>query len=202
MSNNNLLINFAVILSGYLIGSISPAYIACRVRKGVDIRTIGDKNPGAANIKNVLGSNASFVIALLDLCKGIIPMLIAQNLKVPLFVLIITGIVTVLGHDFSVFLNFKGGKGTLTSLGVLVSLLPLETLIAFSVWFFIHFGVRKRFIGSLVTFCLIPFFTWIISVKMLGQPTSIILFPLAITGLFLFRMPENIINYFSSKRLK
>lgn len=185
-----------LIAGGYFLGSISPSYIYCKLFKGVDVRTIGDKNPGAANIALVFGSTPAFVIAFIDFCKGIIPVLIGKNLGFPLLWLIIAGLATVIGHDWSIFLNFKGGKGTLTSLGTLMILVPFETLIAFSLWLFVHYGLKTRFIGSIITFLLIPFLTLFISCGLIGEPKYLILFPIGILILFLVRMLQNIKNFF------
>ena len=198
---NIYLLSFLIVVSGYFIGSISPSYIACKMLKGVDIRTVGDCNPGAANVRSILGKDISFIVALLDLVKGIVPVLIALNLKLPLFIVILSGIIVVLGHDFSMFLGFKGGKGTLTSLGVLLPLLPFEVILAFMVWLFIHYILKIRFIGSLVVFCLVPVLAWFISVNIIGHPLYIILFPIFILVLFLTRMPENIKNFFEKRKM-
>jgi glycerol-3-phosphate acyltransferase PlsY len=145
----------------------------------------------------MVGFVPSFVISLLDFCKGIIPVLIAKNLGISLPYLIIIGLVTIAGHDWSIFLGFKGGKGTLTSLGASVVLLPFETLLAFSLWLFIvHYILKIRFVGSLIAFLLIPFFTWLISCRLVGEPKYLLLFPLGVLFLFLIRMPENIKNFF------
>ena len=199
MGTGYIFIKVGVIAGSYLVGSISPSYIACKWMKGVDIRTIGDNNPGAANVATIIGSTPAFIIAFLDFCKGIIPILIARNIGVSLPCLIITGLATVIGHDWSIFLNFKGGKGTLTSLGALVVLLPFETLLAFLIWLFIHYILKIRFIGSLITFLLIPFFVWLLSCRLVGEPAYLPLFPIGILVLFLLRMPENIKNFFKKE---
>ena len=188
-----------IIIGSYFFGSISPSYLVCKWFKGVDIRTIGDKNPGAANISKIMGSAPAFIIAFIDFCKGIIPVFIAKSLNISLPYLMLTGLATVAGHDWSIFLNFRGGKGTLTSLGTLIFLLPFETLIAFSVWLFIHYIIKIRFIGSFITFLLIPFLTGLISCRLEGKPGYLLFFPLGILFLFLVRMSENIKNFFSKK---
>ncbi|PIZ15036.1 hypothetical protein COY51_06370 [Candidatus Desantisbacteria bacterium CG_4_10_14_0_8_um_filter_39_17] len=199
MGTGSIFITFGMIAGGYFLGSISPSYIYCKWTKGVDIRTIGDKNPGAGNIATVIGSKSAFIIAFIDFCKGIVPVLIAKNLGISLPCLIVIGLITVTGHDWSIFLNFRGGKGTLTSLGASVFLLPFETLFAFSVWLFIHYIMKVRFIGSVITFSLILFLTWLVSYRFFGEPKYLLLFPLGILVLFLMRMPENIKNFFQKR---
>jgi len=185
-----------LVAGGYILGSVFPSYIFYRKKRGGDIREAGDGNPGAANVAASFGSAPGFIIAFLDYCKGIIPVFAARMLGVGDFYLILTGIATVAGHDYSIFLKFKGGKGTMTSLGVLSFFLPFETVLAFSAWLLLHFGLKTRFIGAVITFLLVPFFTWLISCRLVGEPLYYILLPLGILALFLTRMTENIGSFF------
>ena len=195
--------NFVIILcivGAYLIGSVSPAYIYYKKLTGKDIRKAGDKNPGSANIRQLAGASPAFVIALIDFCKGILPLLVAKKLGVSDFYLIFVAVAAVAGHDWPLFLGFRGGKGTLTSLGVMVFYLPFETILAFIVWLFIHYIIKTRFIGSLITFVLIPILTWFISVRWLGNPVYYLLLPLIILVFFSANMSENISNFFKTKK--
>lgn len=183
-------------MGGYLLGSISPSYIFYKKATGKDIREAGDGNPGAANIFNMMGSTPAFIVAFIDYCKGIVPLFVARILGTGDFYLIPIGMATVIGHDYSIFLKFRGGKGTLTSLGVLSFYVPIETILAFSVWLFIHYILKIRFIGSLITFILVVVFTWAISCRLLGGPFYYLLLPSGIGALFLLNMYGNIRNFF------
>lgn len=113
----------AVIVS-YLIGSIPTAYIFGRALKGIDIRQHGSGNVGATNAFRILGKGPGTAVLLLDVLKGaIVTSLVADlfGLTDPLM-RVLLGIVVVCGHNWTVFLNFKGGKGIATSLGVLIGL--------------------------------------------------------------------------------
>jgi glycerol-3-phosphate acyltransferase PlsY len=119
---------FAIAIS-YLIGSIPTAYIFGRVLKGIDIRNFGSGNVGATNAFRLLGKAPGITVLILDIIKGFVAVLFLGNfisLKVPtdynsLF-RIILGISCILGHNWTIFLGFKGGKGVATTLGVLLGL--------------------------------------------------------------------------------
>lgn len=126
----------------YLFGSIPFAIIIARLR-GVNIMEVGTKNPGAANVLREVGKVWGLLVFLLDALKAVIPMFIADRLlNLPaynlhhLFWVGLVGVAAVAGHCWSVFLNFKGGRGVATTGGVLVYLFP---------WFFL-IGVVAYFI--------------------------------------------------------
>ncbi|MCK9595214.1 MAG: glycerol-3-phosphate 1-O-acyltransferase PlsY [Candidatus Omnitrophica bacterium] len=112
----------------YLIGSIPTAYIFGRLLKGIDIRKFGSGNVGATNALRILGKRAGIVVLSLDVLKGLLPVVLLGNFILqrtlfnPQVILIILGIACITGHNWPIFLNFKGGKGIATSLGVLLGL--------------------------------------------------------------------------------
>ena len=120
----NLLFLAISALAAYLIGSIPVAYIFGRVLKGLDIREHGSGNMGATNAFRVLGKGPGTIVLILDIVKGVIPVTLLANafgLADPLS-LVIIAVAVVAGHNWTVFLGFKGGKGMATSLGVLIGL--------------------------------------------------------------------------------
>ena len=120
---NLLFLAISAVLA-YLIGSIPVAYIFGRVLKGIDIREHGSGNMGATNAFRVLGKGPGVIVLILDIVKGIIPVTLLANafgLADPLS-LVIIAVAVVAGHNWPVFLGFKGGKGMATSLGVLIGL--------------------------------------------------------------------------------
>lgn len=123
-----LLITFAIIIS-YIIGSIPTAYIFVRVIKGLDIRKVGSGNVGATNALRILGKRWGVTVLFLDVLKGLIPVLLLGtflsnrvNFIQEHNLFIIIGLSAICGHNWTVFLNFKGGKGVATTLGVLIAL--------------------------------------------------------------------------------
>jgi glycerol-3-phosphate acyltransferase PlsY len=120
---NLLFLAISAVLA-YLIGSIPTAYIFGRVLKNLDIREHGSGNMGATNAFRVLGRGPGTVVLILDILKGVIPVTLladAFGLQDALS-LVIIAVATVSGHNWTVFLGFKGGKGMATSLGVLIGL--------------------------------------------------------------------------------
>ncbi len=112
------------IICSYLIGAIPTGYLAGRILKGIDIRQHGSKNMGATNVMRTLGKGPGIAVLLIDILKGILPLVVFANvfgLDQPL-VLVAIGVMSVIGHNWTVFLGFKGGKGVATSLGVLIGL--------------------------------------------------------------------------------
>jgi len=108
------------ILIGYLIGSISPAFILGKVLKGVDIREHGDKNAGTTNTKNVLGWGPAVLCAIFDLSKGLAAMWIASLLSADLIIIYSSGLAAIAGHVLPFYLKFRGGQGVATAVGILL----------------------------------------------------------------------------------
>jgi len=117
----NLAIN---ILLAYLIGSIPVAYILGRLLKNIDIREHGSGNMGATNAFRVLGKGPGTAVLILDIIKGIIPVTFLANVfgLGDALSLVLIAVAAVAGHNWTIFLGFKGGKGMATSLGVLIGL--------------------------------------------------------------------------------
>jgi len=112
----------AVVLS-YLVGSIPTAYIFGKVMKGIDIREHGSGNVGATNVFRVLGKRPGTAVLIIDIIKGVIPVVFVAGFLAPYAVgRIAAAVAAVCGHNWTCFLNFKGGKGVATTLGVLIGL--------------------------------------------------------------------------------
>ncbi len=124
-----------LIAAAYLMGSIPFGLLAGKL-KGVDIRDHGSGNIGATNVFRICGKGWGITVLLLDLLKGLGPVLLAKELYPENAELahIFAGVAAIVGHNFPVWLKFKGGKGIATSAGVLVALLPWALLVAFIVW--------------------------------------------------------------------
>ena len=120
---NLLFLAISVVLA-YLIGSIPVAYIFGRMLKGLDIREHGSGNMGATNAFRVLGKGPGTIVLILDIIKGIIPVTLLANAfgLGDALSLVIISVAAVAGHNWTIFLGFKGGKGMATSLGVLIGM--------------------------------------------------------------------------------
>jgi glycerol-3-phosphate acyltransferase PlsY len=120
----------AVVAIAYLLGSIPSAYIVGRLMKGLDIREVGDGRMGAAFTYRRVGLVGGIIVGLMDLSKGAAAVLLAQELVGSPPVLLLAALAAVAGHNWSIFLRFKGGKGALTIYGALASLMFWQLLLA------------------------------------------------------------------------
>jgi glycerol-3-phosphate acyltransferase PlsY len=128
---------------GYLFGSIPNAVIVSKLKK-VDIKKVGNGNPGAGNVFREVGVVWGILTFILDAAKAVIPMLVADRLfNLSLFWTGITGLSAVVGHCYSMFLGFKGGKGVASSGGVLIYLFPKFSIIAIIAFFLIQKSPRN-----------------------------------------------------------
>jgi len=112
------------IVSAYLIGSFPTAYIIARLRKGIDIREIGTRNLGAMNVFYKVGFGWGLLVLAVDIGKGAAAVALARFLGVPMAVEFLAGAAVVLGHAFTIFLKFRGGRGGATCIGILIFLMP------------------------------------------------------------------------------
>jgi len=157
------MVNISIaIISGYLLGSIPAAYIAGRLRKGIDIRTVGSGNMGALNVYYEVGLIEAVLVLLTDVGKGIGAILLARWLGVSLVFQLLAGLAAVIGHAFPPYLKFRGGKGGATSLAILLFLMPK------AIPFFIAIALIALFVTRNFTFCYgvafvaFPFVAWLI----------------------------------------
>lgn len=118
-----------VILVSYFLGAIPFSYLIGRWQAGINIREYGEGNIGARNVYHVVGPAWGILACLLDTGKGLAAYLIADQLVVSRSTVLICGFVVPLGHNFSPFLRFRGGKGVATTTGFLLGFLPLSTLV-------------------------------------------------------------------------
>jgi len=120
----NTLITVLAIIFAYLIGSFPSAYVAGRLFKGIDIRQAGSRNMGAMNAFYTLGFWQGMLVLAVDVGKGAAAVALVRWLGEPLIVQLLAGAAVVIGHGFPAFLNFRGGRGGATCIGVLVFLMP------------------------------------------------------------------------------
>jgi glycerol-3-phosphate acyltransferase PlsY len=152
MSNMTSLNIALVSIVGYLLGAISFAVIVAR-SQGVDILSYGSGNPGATNVTRALGSKFGNLVFACDALKGFIAAgwpLFVYGGDLGLRLGIIGLIAAIIGHSFSVFLKFRGGKGVATTMGGLVALMPLVLLIGVAAWAAIFFTTRMVAIASIL----------------------------------------------------
>ena len=137
----------------YLIGSIPSGLIIGKTFFNTDVRQYGSKNIGATNTYRVIGLKAALPVFLCDALKGAAGVILSSY--GPMY-MILGGILAMMGHNWSIFLGFKGGRGVATGLGVLIALSPLVALIAFLVWGVIVYFTKLVSLGSIIAAALVP----------------------------------------------
>ena len=148
-------------LGSYLLGNINPAIIITKIKKGVDIRSLNSQNPGATNVTITLGFKYGIFIAILDILKGVIPVLVAR-----LFypdndaIWFLAGLMVLIGHIFPALYQFKGGKGTATLIGVLFTAAPLYAAILFTVSVVLLMTTQFIAIPSIVSALVTPVYLY------------------------------------------
>lgn len=153
----------------YLLGSLPIGlYIGKLVRK-IDVREFGSGNIGASNVARVLGLPWATVVFLLDVAKGLLPTVVARSHAGPgvSWWPVLTGLAAIIGHNFSVFLKFKGGKGVATSLGVAFGLSWQAGLIGFGTWSAVLLVTRYISVASIIGTAVCSFFIWWFNQKQL-----------------------------------
>ena len=114
--------NLLVLFLGYLFGSLPSGYLAGRIAKGVDIRSLGSGSTGATNVLRHIGKRAAITVFLLDVCKGVLSILLAKYFLLNDAWQVSVGLATLIGHIWPVWLNWKGGKAVATGLGIFLGL--------------------------------------------------------------------------------
>jgi len=181
---------FFVILT-YLITSIPFGLVLAKVFSKQDIRQFGSKNIGATNVARVLGKKLGFITLILDSSKGAIMIILARyffadNQYLNQF-LVLVGLVAIIGHTFPIYLNFKGGKGVATGMGVLLAIHPLVGLMFLISWIIIFVFTKTSALASLSSITITVGFTFYSSV-----PAEEILLVIFLAFVMFIRHKENI----------
>jgi len=124
----------ALIIASFFLGAVPFGVLVNRALGGPDLRTIGSGNIGATNVTRALGRKAGFITALLDITKGLIPVLVGKNLGLDTLSLSLVAAAALLGHCYSPYLGFRGGKGVAVGFGVCLALAPIPAMAALFVW--------------------------------------------------------------------
>ena len=173
-----MLLGILGIVIGYLLGAIPSAYIMASLRKGVDVRKFGVGNIRAMNVFRHIGIWEGIVVGVADVAKGAVAILIAQALGVSEFWWLGSGFTALLGHNFPVFLGFKGGKGSATAIGIFLLLVPKEMGLALGIMALTILVTRNLVFALGIGFALVPLFIWLFS-----ESAVLIFYSLAIIGL-------------------
>jgi len=190
------MITILLMVIAYILGSVPNALWIGKVFKGIDIREHGSRNTGSTNAARVLGTKLGILTLILDVSKGLVPTLIAILLRVDLFQnltkilnfdYVLVGICAILGHVFSMFMNFKGGKAVATTLGVFLILVPKAILFAAIVFFVVFAISRYVSLSSILAAISLPIFIYF-----LYQQTIYVILGILIAILIVVKHRSNI----------
>ncbi len=186
-----------VVIISYFIGAIPAGYIVGKVFYKTDITKKGSGNIGFANIAQYLGLKAAFTVFLLDFAEGFFAVLLTKLLFNDHLTSAISAFVVVLGHDFSVFMKFKGGKGASTTYWALAALAPLPTLLGALTFFAVLWTKKYISLSNLVSIAMIPMYMILFNAPIYYTISSMFL---AILLIYTHRV--NIANLFSGQEIK
>jgi acyl phosphate:glycerol-3-phosphate acyltransferase len=186
-----------VVLIAYLLGSIPTGFLVAKAR-GVDIRSVGSGNIGATNVFRILGKTAGAFVLLADAAKGWLAVFLVAKWVADWFYpaasplahewfRLCAGIAAILGHNYTCWLHFKGGKGIATSAGVLVALVWLPLLIILGVWVVVFAASRYVSLASICASFVLPFAAWFT-----GKNLATVIVTAALAVLAIYKHKANI----------
>jgi len=186
-------------VGAYLVGSIPSSYLIVKLLKGIDIREHGSGNPGATNVFRVAGAIPGIITFVMDLVKGLLPVLVANGHfgEDRLLLAIATGLCAMSGHMWTIFLGFKGGKGVATGTGVFAALLPVPTVCAFAVFSLVLLFTRYVSLGSISAALSLPLFSYF-----RGEQKILTFSAVLVAVLIIYKHRSNIMNLLAGKENK
>ncbi len=178
----------------YLVGSIPTGFLMTKIFVGADIRSAGSKNVGATNVYRVAGKLPGLLTLVIDIVKGIIVVTLVTEFfytYLPdvdyIFYKTLLGLIAILGHIYSVFLKFKGGKGVATTIGVTAAIAPLVLLVSLAVWLIVFIPTNYVSLGSLAFGMALP-----ISALVFDQPFYVVIFCVILCIINTYKHKDNI----------
>ena len=183
-----------VLLTSYFAGSFPTSYLLGRLLKGIDIRDFGSGNVGATNTFRVLGPGPGVLVFLIDMAKGAVPVCLITPYIAdcmgglpPAWLKIFSGICAIAGHNWSIFLKFRGGKGVATSVGVLLGISAKSLGLSAGVWVLVTGFFRYVSLGSIAAAVSLPVFMWLG-----GEDKATLFFGIAVALLIVVKHRSNI----------
>ena len=181
-----------LIIGSYLIGSIPFSFLVAKILKKIDIRRVGSGNPGATNVYRTCGFKIGMFAFFMDALRGFLAVyglvtLLKFSVEIISIVQIIAFITVVAGHNWTVFLRFKGGKGMATSAGALIAIDWRVCLILFLIWCLCLVLTRYVSFSSIISATILPVMFWLYKL-----PLATIIFGFFIGGLAIYRHKNNI----------
>jgi acyl phosphate:glycerol-3-phosphate acyltransferase len=177
-----------LVVGGYLLGSLSFALLLVKWRTGADIRTVGSGNAGATNVLRAHGKRLAAAVALLDIAKGAVAVLLVRLVTADPRYAAGAGLAAILGHVFPLYSGFRGGKGVATAVGAFLILAPLATAVCLAVFLAIVAATRYVSLASMVAIVLLPPAAGLLS----HAPRAVVIAAAATAVLVVFKHIENL----------
>ncbi len=176
----------------YFIGSLPTGYLVARISRGVDIRTVGSGSIGATNVRRLMGQGWAVFVTLVDMLKGALALLLTvDSASSDPWMLSLSALAVVLGHNYPVWLRLRGGKGVATTYGTMFFIWPYNSfaivLMSGALWYAVMTSTRYVSLASMVSLLALPAFFW-----MLDAPLPFILLALILALLAMFRHRTNV----------
>ena len=191
--NLEVLAVILLVLGVYVLGSIPTAYILVRLAKGEDIRESGSGNVGALNAYHQLGAWAGLTVLLVDTAKGVLAVALPRLMGVDDWALFITTPVVVAGHNWPVFLGFRGGKGAAAIFGISLVIVPWLTVITAGPSLLVMLALRNVVLGAAFGFILLNTLLWVTG-QGAQQVGLCLLLTALVTGTYVVNVREHIIT--------
>ena len=186
-------------LGAYVVGSVPTAYILVRWMKKEDIRDVGSRNVGALNAYNRTGAWAGLLVLLVDTAKGVLAVAALRLLSVDPWVLFITTPLVVAGHNWPVFLNFRGGKGAAAIFGISLVIVPWLTIITAGPSILVMLLLRNVVLGAAFGFILLNTLLWVTG-QGAEQVGLCLLLTLLVTGTYVLNVRDHIFTSIKARR--
>ncbi len=170
----------------YLLGSIPFGIVVTKIFTDIEITKEGSHNIGASNVKRVAGTKLGLLTLFFDMLKGFVPTLIASYINSDIYFILLTGFFAFIGHLYSLFLKFKGGKGVATAAGVYLAIAPLPFLFSLAVYILTMAIVKIASVSSLLATLSIPLFLYLFK-----MPYEYLVFSIVVTILIFYAHKDN-----------
>ena len=172
---------------GHVCGSVPSGLWLVQAFHGIDIRNYGSKNIGTTNVFRTVGPKTAVLVLIADAFKGILAVGIMSYFFHNPLLDVVTALGALLGHNYSLFLGFKGGKGVATALGLLIFMMPKVAVASFGIWLVCVLLTRYVSLGSIMAAIFTPPFAWY-----LGYPSAYVIFSVVAAFFVVLRHKENI----------
>ncbi len=174
MSAGAVLTGIGLVVLGYVVGSVSPSVFLGKLVKGVDVRQHGSGNAGTTNAFRVLGMRLGIAVLLADLLKGVIPVLVARLVLTgqdsAALVTVFVALACIAGHNYSIFLRGRGGKGVATGAGAALAMMPIPMAFVIAFWIILLLTTRIVSVASIASTIVFP-----VTAVVLDQPLPYII---------------------------